>query len=111
MKTIFIRTTFDGIHNWKDAPDKVYYLRKPHRHRFYVELEIEVKHSNRELEFYIVKDWLDGILKSMLKDKSCEMMCEYIIRKVKEKWGSDRTVICEVSEDNENGARVYHKST
>lgn len=110
METIFVRTRFDGIHHFADAPAKVYYLRQSHRHIFKVEVEIEVKHNNRELEFYMVKDWLDKELRFMTRNKSCEQMCEYIQRKINEKYGGDRYVKIEVNEDGQNGARLYQLS-
>lgn len=110
MQTIFVRTEFDGVHHYADAPSRVHYLRQPHRHTFKVELEIEVMHNDREIEFFIIKDWLNQQLRFMMKDKSCEQMCEHILHKVNEKYGGGRNVRVEVSEEGINGARLYQFS-
>ena len=40
--SIVVRTSFEGIHQYTNAPEEVDFLRHPHRHMFYVEAEIEV---------------------------------------------------------------------
>jgi hypothetical protein len=36
MSRIQVRTSFVGVHQWKDAPDEVAFLRNLHRHVFKV---------------------------------------------------------------------------
>ena len=48
MKTsIKIRTQFEFVHCWKDAPEEVQFLRYLHRHDFLVSCEIEVFPNDR----------------------------------------------------------------
>ena len=104
---IWITTQFEGIHAWPDAPEEVSFLSCPHRHMFHVKVEVSVTHDDREIEFILFKRWLDGVLSERYDEmaKSCEMMAKEIIELVREEWG-DRSIVVEVSEDGENGARV-----
>lgn len=116
---VIIKTQFEGLHLWADAPDEVGYLRSQHRHIFYVEATISVTHDDRELEFIMVQHTLNNIIDSykrakldevngVLKDVnlgSCEMMCRHIIEKLTEKYGN-RYYGVKVSEDNENGGEL-----
>jgi len=54
-KTIFITTSFEGVHCYPSAPEGVVFLRVPHRHIFGVRVEVEVYHDDRELEFILLK--------------------------------------------------------
>ena len=107
-KSIFVTTAFEGIHSWPDAPDPVDFLRSRHRHMFHVRLEISVGHSDRELEFILVKRALESWIKESNPSEfylSCESIAERIIEWVNYTWPG-RSVTCEVSEDAENGAVV-----
>lgn len=105
-RLILVRTRFEGIHSWPDAPEEVSFLRSPHRHEFHVELQITVTHNDRELEFILVKRALDKFISSWdkLESRSCEMMAELIIEWVHKTYGLTRDVQCSVFEDGENGA-------
>jgi hypothetical protein len=70
---------------------------------------MEVFHDNRDVEFIQLKRQLerwysDGTLQ--LDYKSCEMIANDLYNKVEAKW-PDRDIRIEVSEDGENGCRVY----
>lgn len=108
MKTIFVRWQREGIHKYPDAPDEVAFLRNDHRHTFHFEVEIEVFHDDREIEFIMFKRDLEKFcdLKS-LNNKSCEMICDEIRSYLRKWYSSNRYVRVQVSEDNENGATVY----
>lgn len=110
MTSIVVRTRFEGIHRWQSAPDEVAFLRDFHRHEFHVELEMEVHHEDRELEFILVKRALDRFIdESGLKDpspRSCETIAKRIISWAKQTYGLGRNISCGVFEDGENGARV-----
>ncbi|HOL14170.1 MAG TPA: hypothetical protein PLD61_07345 [Bacillota bacterium] len=108
-KLIAVRTQFEGIHCYPDAPEEVRFLRHPHRHVFHVELQIEVYHNDRELEFIIVKRNLEVYINQTLKNvssKSCEAMAELIRNYAHERWGENRLVNVGVFEDGENGAWI-----
>ena len=108
MKTIYINTNFEGLHKWDKAPEEVSFLRNLHRHLFKVRVEIEVKHNDRELEFFMFKDFIEDYLSKLNKKEvgSCEMIAEGILNYIKEKY-PDRFILVDVSEDGENGAKVY----
>ena len=111
---IVVRTQFEGIHWYPNAPDEVDFLKNPHRHMFHVEVEIEVFHDDRELEFILVKRELDKFLKSIkaINSGSCEIIAEMIQTFLKAQYpyysmnGTDRCVNVKVFEDGENGAYV-----
>ena len=111
-RTIIVRTQFEGMHSFADAKSEVRFLKSMHRHVFHVELEIEVFHHDRELEFITVKRALDEQLKIISQfDASCEKYAEHIVDFIHEKYPirmADQTisrdVSCLVTEDGENGA-------
>lgn len=107
---IFVKTTFNAEHCWKNAPKEVSFLRKMHPHTFFVEVEIEVTDQNRELEFFIVKRKLDKFINNNLANtrssRSCEQMAQLILDYLEIKYGEDRMYSVQVSEDNVNGAYV-----
>lgn len=108
--SIVVRTNFEGIHQYTNAPEEVDFLRYPHRHIFYVEAEIEVKHDDRELEFVIVKRAINRFLfgKPFTVQYSCEQMAKDIIGMLEEKFG-ERHITVGVYEDNENGGKVTNE--
>ena len=103
----FIWVTFqkEGIHQYPDAPEGVYFLKYPHRHIFHFKVELEVFHDDREVEFILFKREIekmfdDGILQ--LNNKSCEMISDDIHDWIIKKYpGRDHNIT--VSEDGENG--------
>lgn len=119
---ITVKTQFEGVHSYPDAPKEVYYLRTPHRHMFHVEAEIEVFHDDRELEFIMVKHCIDDFFdrNNHMGSTSCEMIAKELQDHLKQKYPIteemmlknrynhlDRKVNVRVSEDGENG--VYLK--
>ena len=107
--SIVVKTSFEGIHQYLNAPNEVAFLKEPHRHTFFVEAEIEVFDDDRELEFIIVKRKLNTYLysKPFGNTLSCEQMAKQIIKFLLEEFGS-REMCVTVLEDNENGGRVYY---
>ena len=117
----FIWVTFqkEGIHKYPAAATDpklatgdwldVSFLGTPHRHIFHFRVEMEVFHDDRDVEFIqakrIMERWYsDGTLQ--LDFKSCEMMARDLYDKLIATW-PDRDYIIEVSEDGENGCRMY----
>jgi hypothetical protein len=103
---IYITTQHEGFHAYTNAPKEVEYLSLRHRHMFYITCTIQVWHSDREIEFHIVKRWLDSILQGNINDKSCEQIAIDIKNKLHSKYGWNRIVNVKVSEDGENGAII-----
>lgn len=115
--SITVRTSFQGIHCWKDAPEQVAFLRYPHRHVFHVAVMCHVTHADRELEFFMVRQEVDSFLVDrfppyhekmpdlrQLGQSSCETVADdirlYLLALYK------RNFSVSVKEDDENSATV-----
>lgn len=120
---IFITFQKEGIHRYPAAATDpklatgdwldVSFLSTLHRHVFHMRVEMEVFHSDRDVEFIqlkrILERWYsDGTL--MLDYKSCEMMANDLYKKCIETWPG-RDYVIEVAEDGENGCRIYFPKT
>ena len=107
---IIIRGSYEFCHRYKDAPAEVAYLRALHRHVFNYEVELEVYHDDRELEFIMVKHDIDDYLtrreENWLDTTSCEQMAKCIGLYLQTKHGFERYLSVSVFEDNENGAKI-----
>lgn len=106
-----IRTQYEFIHSWGEAPEAVQFLQYPHRHMFHVTVWVEQFHDNRDIEYILLKRWLDWHIDSAKESwpqhSSCEMMAQ-AIREAVVLYArpNKRTIRVEVSEDGENGALV-----
>jgi hypothetical protein len=70
---------------------------------------MEVFHDDRDVEFIQLKRILESWYseKTLSVDfKSCEMIAKDLYDKIAVTW-PDRAIRIEVSEDNENGCRIY----
>jgi len=122
--SITVKTSFEGIHCYPDAPEEVSYLRHPHRHLFQVRATLAVTHHEREVEFFMMKKRLDDFIAitiPALTNKSCESMAQAIINFLIVTYPGE--YICEsnsvqrgrdfyevtVSEDGENESTVRFK--
>jgi hypothetical protein len=104
----WVTTQFEGYHKWDDAPEDVAFLRDKHRHIFYVKVYVEQFHDDRDVEFILLKRWLDGLIASFDKENlgSCEMIAGVILEHLMDGRFRKRAYKVEVSEDRENGALV-----
>lgn len=106
---IYVTTKRIGFHHWADAPSAVSFLRDKHRHVFHVKATFNVKHEDRDLEFLLMQDKLNDILrnywiKHIENLGSCEMIATYVLSTfIAEGYCC---VSVEVSEDGENGSIV-----
>ncbi len=107
---VFCTLQVEGIHNWPACPfDEVSYLRDPHRHMFHIKAHKYVTHSDRDVEFIMLKHAIKVYLtgKYFSVDKAAfvfrAMSCEMIAKELINKFDLCK---CEVSEDGENGAIV-----
>lgn len=109
-KLIIVRGQFEFCHRYASAPAEVSYLRELHRHMFNYEVELEVYHDDRELEFIMVKHEIDDYLSrresNWTDETSCEQMAECIGLCLQAKYGFERSLSVSVFEDNENGAKI-----
>lgn len=112
FKSIFITTQKEGYHCWPDAPDEVAFLRNLHRHMFGVKVSVQVFHDDRELEFILVKRFVNECLEEIFANAkeriSCEEVATKLYRMVEAKYdkGAERYLVVTVDEDGENGAIV-----
>lgn len=111
---VTIKTSFNGIHNWERCPIKsVNFLKYPHRHKFLVNLSIQVNDADREIEFFVFQKQINEIIKSLfekqengclnLGSRSCEHVSDLIYNKISEIYGNANCRIT-ISEDGENEA-------
>jgi hypothetical protein len=76
-----------------------------------VEVEIEVHHDDRDIEFHAFQEFCEGQFpEGDVGEKSCEMLAKDLIAVIEKVYGNGRDIAVSVFEDNEVGARVS-KST
>jgi hypothetical protein len=113
-KHIMVQLKVPGFHGWPEAPERLHFLRHPHRHMFTFKAYARVKHHDRQLEFFeqqvVMRDWLEASYPKWTIDdpsygyhfgrRSCEQLAEEFLK------ANQWAVACEVWEDDENGACV-----
>jgi len=109
----------EGIHCFPGASsekfstndwDDVSFLKYPHMHYFYFKVTIEVMENDREIEFIQFRRWLERLYDEKtlnLNNKSCEMMGEDLLNKIKQKY-PNRYIKIEIYEDNINGGIIEY---
>jgi hypothetical protein len=105
IRSIYIQSQFSALHRWAQAPMAVGFLTHWHRHIFKVRIDLWVTGNDRDLEFFMVQEELNTVLKQWEGcevEKSCEMFCESILYALENDYPTLFRV--EVSEDGENGA-------
>ena len=110
---IRVRTEFEGYHYYPGAgkiDERIRFLESEHRHQFKVETKISVTHTDRELEFFLVKWALEDFIRSGNQNhKSCEMIAEDILENhLIPLYGSSRYYEVTVSEDGESDGIIEH---
>lgn len=110
---IKVRTEFEGFHHYPNAgkiDPRIEFLEHEHRHMFKVEVTISVTHTDRELEFFLVKWALNDFIKSGNQNhKSCEMIATDILNDhLLPKYGQ-RYYTITVSEDGESDGIVEYR--
>lgn len=122
MNKKFIWVTFqkEGLHKYPAALndpnlatggwDDVSFLGYIHRHIFHFKVQIEVTHTDRDIEFIQFKRELENLYKDgvlQLDFKSCEMMSDDLANYIIDKY-PNRDLVITVSEDGENGATCFY---
>lgn len=115
---IVVKFQLEGFHCWPEAKNlmpEVAFLSERHRHIFHFRCEKKVTHSDRDVEIILFKRKVINFLKVNYSYKSkatfqlvdyCEfqyMSCEMIAEVLLNEFELE---MCEVLEDNENGAVV-----
>lgn len=106
MRTwITVRSTFEGFHRYPKAPDAVAFLRDMHRHIFHVTESLTVTEDDREIEFFILQDFVKVYTRIESRDDSCEMIARRTLDRLKKQY-PNREYRVTVSEDGENEATI-----
>lgn len=106
-----VRTKFRATHCWPNCNiKKVEFLKYEHHHEFNVIVKIsQVHRSDRDVEYLVFQQYLDDIIKVMLKKlsikRSCEDMAEWLYEKISKDY-YDRRIEVEVNEDGYFGALI-----
>lgn len=100
-----------GFHKYPDAPEEVAYLRNKHRHIFFVEVWVEQKHNERDVEYHILKNQCLKMWDKLFPDPnmgstSCETMATNLWYELEPFFHSERQLKVSVFEDNECGAMI-----
>ena len=100
-----VSSHFEAVHCWPDAPNAQSFLRNPHRHMFEVEVNIQVFHNDREIEYLAFKDCLTVLLLTMPKPRtfSCEQYSDQIAEILNTQY-KKRHVLISVREDGKEGS-------
>jgi hypothetical protein len=110
MKTVWVTYTLSGFHHWEQAPEEVAYLRSSHRHLFGFRVEVEVSHSEREVEYHQLQKEAIGLSYPILAEaessgSSCETMASQLYTRLEKAGYSVYSVA--VDEDGECGSTIY----
>lgn len=122
MKTktvVKVRFQVVGFHCWPQAPKVREYLKRDHRHVFHFQVEAQVSHGDREVEFHTLQEvawkqleeiyYLDtGEAAWQFGPHSCETMANRLLQQLEGEFPGVSAV--EVWEDGECGARVEKSS-
>ena len=122
FRTIFVKFQKEGIHCYPAAATDpalatgdeydVSFLASPHRHMFHFHVTVQVFHNDRDIEFIQFKRWLENLYANgtlELNHKSCEMISDDLYDQIAARY-PDRSIIINVSEDDENGAVIVYNN-
>jgi D-arabinose 1-dehydrogenase-like Zn-dependent alcohol dehydrogenase len=106
-----------GFHKYPAAASEaslhdVRYLSSKHRHLFKFKVQMEIFHSDRELEFHQVLNYCESLFTTQTIDidsKSVEMLADDLYTKLAEKYPA-RGIKINVSEDGECGCWIDYES-
>lgn len=110
--SIMVKGRFEATHCWPECPiDEVSFLKYPHRHVFHVFLEVQTTHSDRDVEFIVLKRHLAMHLREKYNEEYLgRKSCEDIALELYTFFIEDYPILrIEVWEDNENGIKMEFK--
>ena len=105
-REITFSTSFIGFHKWENAPEPVSYLKDLHRHKFLINVKLQVSHGDRQREFHDEQSKLNALIpfiSAKLKSDP-RMSCEHIGEFIYKELYADSNIpsgTIEVSEDGE----------
>ena len=107
---IWITHQLDGVHNYPNAPEQVDFLRNKHRHTFMLKIWIEVFNNDRDIEFYMFKDFIKSrTIDGDYGSGSCEEISDNINLFIKERY-PNRNVMIDVSEEGIQGSFKFYEN-
>ena len=122
FRTIFVKFQKEGIHCYPAAATDpalatgdeydVSFLASPHRHMFHFHVTVQVFHNDRDIEFIQFKRWLENLYATGTLDldhKSGEMISDDLYDQIAARY-PDRSIVINVSEDDENGAVIVYNN-
>ena len=110
---VIIRTSFEGLHCWKNIPSghRSQFLKNPHRHVFNFELYFKVFHDDRDVEFFDMKGKIDEVLHDWFPKEVDELLpnmgsisCEMLANRLLKHFEDQNCNTVRVFEDSENSA-------
>ena len=111
QRFVYVTLQKEFIHQYKDAPDEVSYLRFPHRHMAHIKVKVEVFNNDREIEFIMLKHKLELHLNYLTKtsNNSCETIATELFTFMQHEYSMSRDMEITVSEDGENGSTLVYR--
>ena len=108
---IYITDTMEFIHQYKDAPEEVAYLRNLHRHLLHIKVAIEVFSDDREIEFIMFKHAVHNYLYDECygSNCSCETISKMLLCFIQNHYGNGRDINIQISEDGETGCELIYR--
>jgi hypothetical protein len=79
---------------------------------FHFHVTVQVFHNDRDIEFIQFKRWLENLYATgtlKLNHKSCEMISDDLYDQIATRY-PDRSIVINVSEDDENGAVIVYNT-
>ena len=79
---------------------------------FHFHVTVQVFHNDRDIEFIQFKRWLENLYANgtlELNHKSCEMISDDLYDQIAARY-PDRSIVINVSEDDENGATIVYNT-
>ena len=116
IKWIWVTFQRPGFHRYPSASTEsrlkdVAYLGEKHRHLFKFNVQLEVFHNDRELEFHQVLNYCESLVDSVIDidHKSVEMLADDLYLHLSSKY-PNRDMKINISEDGECGCIIeYNK--
>lgn len=117
---VYVQFQKEGYHCFPEAATDIKYatgdvndvshLASRHMHYFFFKVWVEVRHSNRDIEFIQLRRWLESLYNTNqleLDNASCEMIADNLCEVISQKY-PNVDIRIDVSEDNINGAYVEY---
>lgn len=118
-RAITVRFDCPGIHSYPAATENhggaVKFLEYPHRHKFKFEVTVPVSHAERDLEFFLLRDYCFKAVQQSyptttmyvnFESRSCETIAYNLGQEVLDHFETVDWCMITVSEDGESDATI-----